>query len=81
MCLSRARNLLLSVGFSQAKLAELPRKDVLIQVIDDEAKQTELEQLAEQHEELKADFDKKFEVKRRKITQGDDLAPGVLEDC
>ncbi|MBB1268750.1 DNA-directed RNA polymerase subunit beta [Shewanella sp. SR44-3] len=77
--LSRARNLLLSAGYSEAKLAELPRKDVLVQVIDDEAKQTELEQLAEQHEELKADFDKKFEIKRRKITQGDDLAPGVLK--
>jgi DNA-directed RNA polymerase subunit beta len=77
--LSRARNLLLSVGVSEAKIAELPRKDVLIQVIDDETKQTELEQLAEQHEELKADFDKKFEIKRRKITQGDDLAPGVLK--
>ena len=77
--LGRARNLLLAAGFSEAKLAELPRKDLLIQVIEDEAKQTELEQLAEQHEELRADFDKKFEVKRRKITQGDDLAPGVLK--
>jgi len=77
--LSRARNLLLSAGFTEAQIAALPRKDVLIQVIDDEAKQTELEQLAEQHEELKADFDKKFEIKRRKITQGDDLAPGVLK--
>ncbi|MCW3173651.1 DNA-directed RNA polymerase subunit beta [Shewanella subflava] len=77
--LGRARNLLLAAGFSEAKLAELPRKDLLIQVIDDEAKQTELEQLAEQHEELRADFDKKFEIKRRKITQGDDLAPGVLK--
>ncbi|QYJ79012.1 DNA-directed RNA polymerase subunit beta [Shewanella acanthi] len=77
--LSRARNLLLGAGFTEAQIAALPRKDVLVQVIDDEAKQTELEQLAEQHEELKADFDKKFEVKRRKITQGDDLAPGVLK--
>jgi DNA-directed RNA polymerase subunit beta len=77
--LGRARNLLSAAGFSEAKLAELPRKDLLIQVIDDEAKQTELEQLAEQHEELRADFDKKFETKRRKITQGDDLAPGVLK--
>ncbi|MCT7943654.1 MULTISPECIES: DNA-directed RNA polymerase subunit beta [Shewanella] len=77
--LGRARNLLLAAGFSEAKLAELPRKDLLIQVIDDETKQTELEQLAEQHEELRADFDKKFEIKRRKITQGDDLAPGVLK--
>ncbi|QDZ89198.1 DNA-directed RNA polymerase subunit beta [Shewanella decolorationis] len=77
--LSRARNLLLSAGFTEAQIAALPRKDVLVQVIDDETKQTELEQLAEQHEELKADFDKKFEIKRRKITQGDDLAPGVLK--
>ncbi|QSX33478.1 DNA-directed RNA polymerase subunit beta [Shewanella avicenniae] len=75
----RARNLLLNAGFSEAKLAEMPRKDYLVQVIDDETKQTELEQLAEQHEELKADFDKKFDIKRRKITQGDDLAPGVLK--
>ncbi|GCF91818.1 DNA-directed RNA polymerase subunit beta [Shewanella sp. M16] len=77
--LSRARNLLIGAGFTEAQIAALPRKDVLVQVIDDEAKQTELEQLAEQHEELKADFDKKFEIKRRKITQGDDLAPGVLK--
>lgn len=75
----RARNLLLNSGFSEAKLADMPRKEYLVQVVDDEAKQTELEQLAEQHEELKADFDKKFEIKRRKITQGDDLAPGVLK--
>ena len=27
----------------------------------------------------KLTFDNKFEVKRRKITQGDDLAPGVLK--
>ncbi|MBV7316444.1 DNA-directed RNA polymerase subunit beta [Shewanella sp. NIFS-20-20] len=77
--LGRARNLLLAAGYSEAKLAEIPRKEWLLQVIDDEGKQTELEQLAEQNEELKADFDKKFDLKRRKITQGDDLAPGVLK--
>ncbi|MCL1040007.1 DNA-directed RNA polymerase subunit beta [Shewanella submarina] len=75
----RARNLLVNAGYSEAQLAEISRKDYLTQAIDDETKQTELEQLAEQHEELKADFDKKFEIKRRKITQGDDLAPGVLK--
>ncbi|CAM4211852.1 MULTISPECIES: DNA-directed RNA polymerase subunit beta [Shewanella] len=75
----RARNLLLGAGFAEAELDALPRPQLLVQTIEDEAKQTELEQLAEQHEELKADFDKKFEIKRRKITQGDDLAPGVLK--
>ncbi|GAA4886088.1 DNA-directed RNA polymerase subunit beta [Ferrimonas pelagia] len=75
----RARNLLLSAGLSEAQLNGLGRDKWLEQPLDDEAKQTELEQLADQHEELKAEFDKKFETKRRKITQGDDLAPGVLK--
>ncbi|WP_299494155.1 DNA-directed RNA polymerase subunit beta [uncultured Shewanella sp.] len=75
----RARNLLASTGLSDVQIATIPRSQLLLQNIDDEAKQTELEQLSEQHAELKADFDKKFEVKRRKITQGDDLAPGVLK--
>ncbi|MEN1529378.1 hypothetical protein, partial [Pseudomonas aeruginosa] len=45
----------------------------------DEEKQNQLEQLAEQYDELKHEFEKKLEAKRRKITQGDDLAPGVLK--
>ncbi|GIU02542.1 DNA-directed RNA polymerase subunit beta [Shewanella algidipiscicola] len=77
--IGRARNLLLGAGYTEAQLDAIPRSQLLVQTIDDETKQTELEQLAEQAEELKADFDKKFEVKRRKITQGDDLAPGVLK--
>ncbi|WP_110456992.1 DNA-directed RNA polymerase subunit beta [Shewanella algidipiscicola] len=77
--IGRARNLLIGAGYTEAQLDAIPRSQLLVQTIDDETKQTELEQLAEQAEELKADFDKKFEVKRRKITQGDDLAPGVLK--
>ena len=77
--IGRARNLLLGAGYTEAQLDAIPRSQLLVQTIDDETKQTELEQLAEQAEELKADFDKKFEIKRRKITQGDDLAPGVLK--
>ena len=47
--------------------------------LTDEEKQNQLEQLAEQYDELKHEFEKKLEAKRRKITQGDDLAPGVLK--
>ena len=54
-------------------------KMVNVQNLADEAQQAELEQIAEQYDNIKADFDKKFEIKRRKITQGDDLAPGVLK--
>ncbi|MDO2949684.1 DNA-directed RNA polymerase subunit beta [Aeromonas simiae] len=75
----RARNLLTSAGYSEDKLSKLDRTKWFELAIEDEGKQTELEQIAEQHVELKADFDKKFENKRRKIIQGDDLAPGVLK--
>src|SRR5699024_6736081 len=74
---ARARNVLINSGMSAERVAKIARNQLLEQAIDDEAKQIELEQLAEQHAELKADFDKKFENKRHKITQGDDLAPGV----
>ncbi|MCX2957107.1 MAG: hypothetical protein K7J15_05225, partial [Candidatus Regiella insecticola] len=47
--------------------------------LSDEEKQCQLEQLAEQCDELKSEFEKKLEGKRRKIIQGDDLAPGVLK--
>ncbi|ROQ18778.1 DNA-directed RNA polymerase subunit beta [Gallaecimonas pentaromativorans] len=75
----RAKNLLLSSGFDEAKLVKLEKAKLLEQSIDDEAKQVELEKIAEQLIEIKADFDKKFEAKRAKIIQGDDLAPGVLK--
>ena len=42
-------------------------------------KQNQLEQLAEQYEELRKEFEHKLEVKRKKIIKGDDLAPGVLK--
>ncbi|ELC7281362.1 DNA-directed RNA polymerase subunit beta [Aeromonas veronii] len=75
----RSRNLLLAAGYSEERLNKLDRSKWFELAIEDEGKQTELEQIAEQHVELKAEFDKKFENKRRKIIQGDDLAPGVLK--
>ncbi len=77
--LARVRTLLLASGYSEDKIASMDREKLFVQTLDDEALQNQLEQLAEQYDELKAEFDKKFETKRRKITQGDDLAPGVLK--
>ncbi|WP_444996862.1 DNA-directed RNA polymerase subunit beta [Aliikangiella sp. IMCC44359] len=45
----------------------------------DEELQTQIEALAANLEEQKKEYDKKLEIKRVKITQGDDLAPGVLK--
>ena len=77
--LARVRTLLLSAGYGEDKISSMNRDTLFAQTLDDEALQNQLEQLAEQYDELKAEFDKKFETKRRKITQGDDLAPGVLK--
>ncbi|NCB59436.1 MAG: DNA-directed RNA polymerase subunit beta, partial [Gammaproteobacteria bacterium] len=75
----RARSLLIANGFGEDRLSKLDRKRWLEQSLDDEGKQVELEQIAEQHIALKEEFDRKFEAKRQKIIQGDDLAPGVLK--
>jgi DNA-directed RNA polymerase subunit beta len=76
---ARTQNLLLKSGVDQAKLDSMPREKWFDITLKSEDAQSELDQSAQQHEEVKNDFDKKFENKRRKITQGDDLAPGVLK--
>ena len=76
---ARARKLLLEAGLNEAELTNMSRTNWLVQNLSDEGQQGELEQIAEQYDNIKADYDKKYEIKRRKITQGDDLAPGVLK--
>ncbi|AFP85626.1 DNA-directed RNA polymerase, beta subunit [secondary endosymbiont of Heteropsylla cubana] len=76
---SRIHEVLISGGIELAHLNTLHRTRWLELNLSDEDKQNQLEQLAEQYEELKHKFEKKLEEKRRKITQADDLAPGVLK--
>lgn len=45
----------------------LDRTQWLEQTLADEDKQNQLEQLAEQYEELRKDFEHKLEIKRSKI--------------
>ena len=45
----------------------------------DEDINVKLETIAEQIEQQRKDFDERFEQKKKKITMGDDLAPGVLK--
>ena len=60
-------------------LQEIPRdKWVDISLKEDEASQA-FEQVIGQLKELQSNFEKKLDAKRKKITQGDDLAPGVLK--
>lgn len=76
---TRVRSLLIAGGFDAKNLDKLDRTKWLEQSLSDEAQQNQLEQLAEQYEELRKEFERKLEVQRGKIIQGDDLAPGVLK--
>ncbi|WP_411992876.1 DNA-directed RNA polymerase subunit beta [Agarivorans sp. DSG3-1] len=76
---ARAKSVLIAAGKSEADLDRQQPADWLEAALSDENAQTQLEQIAAQYDEIKAEFDKQFDIKRRKITQGDDLAPGVLK--
>lgn len=76
---ARASALLTKNGFSTEKLSELPREKWFDLPLTDADAQSELEQISTQYFETKEFFDKKFEAKRTKITQGDELSPGVLK--
>ncbi len=73
----KALNILVDSGKNEQRLLQMPRAQWLEVVVDDETKQTYLDQIINQYDEIKADYDKEFEIKRHKITQGNDLAPGM----
>ncbi len=60
-------------------LARLERKEWFAIRMKDDAAAEAIEKAQEQIERHKAEFDKRFEHKKSKITAGDDLAPGVLK--
>ncbi|MGD8546326.1 MAG: DNA-directed RNA polymerase subunit beta [Thiohalophilus sp.] len=64
---------------TKAYLEEVPREKWFeIRLRNDDAN-AQLEAIAAQIKQLRKDFDEKFEEKKRKLTTGDDLAPGVLK--
>ncbi len=76
---ARVRKLLLLSGMKETALDKMSREKWLSQSLNDDEQQMQLEQLSEQYEELRKEFEQKLEVQRSKIIQGDDLAPGVLK--
>jgi len=73
----KALSILIGAGHDEARILQMPRAQWLEVLIDDETKQSHLDQIVAQYDQIKADYDKEFDLKRRKIIQGDDLAPGV----
>lgn len=73
--------MLVAGGVEAEKLDKLPRDRWLELGLTDEEKQNQLEQLAEQYDELKHEFEKKLEAKRRKNHPGRRSGTGRAEDC
>ncbi len=66
-------------AITDAYLDSLKKDDWFRINVKDEAAAEFLERAAEQLKSQKDEFDKRFKEKQTKITQGDDLAPGVLK--
>ncbi|MBM3117924.1 DNA-directed RNA polymerase subunit beta [Jeongeupia naejangsanensis] len=61
-------------------LADLPSKHDWFDIrLADEESARQLEAMKDLIAQMKADFDLKFEDKKRKLTQGDELPPGVIK--
>jgi len=60
-------------------LKSLPREQWLAISVKDDDVNAQLEGAAERLRAQRAEFDRRFEEKKQKITAGDDLAPGVLK--
>src|SRR5512147_2438099 len=66
-------------AIDEAYLDDVPREQWFeIRLADDDAN-AQLEHVAERMREQRKEFERRLEDKRQKITQGDDLAPGVLK--
>ncbi|MEE9356061.1 MAG: DNA-directed RNA polymerase subunit beta, partial [Methylococcaceae bacterium] len=64
---------------TQEYLNELRRSEWFGIKLKNEDVNVQLEAVAEQIEQQRKNFDDKFEIKKKKITMGDDLPPGVLK--
>jgi DNA-directed RNA polymerase subunit beta len=64
---------------TKAYLMEVPREKWFEIRLRDAAANKQLEAAAKQFKQERIEFEKAFDAKRNKITQGDDLAPGVLK--
>ena len=60
-------------------LSNLPREDWFKLRMSNEAANQQLERAEAQLAERRVELDERFEDKKNKLTQGDDLAPGVLK--
>ncbi|CAD83239.1 DNA-directed RNA polymerase, beta-subunit [Candidatus Blochmanniella floridana] len=75
----RVYALLISSGVKKESLLDMNRCAWLNLKLKDITKQNQLLQLSHQYLDLKRIFEEKISIQYQKITQGDELAPGILK--
>jgi DNA-directed RNA polymerase subunit beta len=60
-------------------LTQLKKEDWFSISLKDDAVNQQVEKISQQLKQARLDLEEKFEAKRKKLTQGNDLAPGVLK--
>jgi len=64
---------------TQSHLEQIPREKWFEISVNNDAVNKQLERASERLDILKRDFDRQYTEKEKKLTSGDDLAPGVLK--
>ena len=77
--LRQVRAHLVKNGMKEKDVEKLSDTEVLAQRLDDDTAQRQLEEFAVRLTDYKKEYQEKFETARKKITEGDDLTPGVLK--
>ncbi len=77
--LNQVRVLLVKSGMKQADVDKLSNDELLQQHLSDDKAQRQLEEFQLRLDEYAKEYKKKFEAEKKKITEGDDLTPGVLK--
>ena len=77
--LRQVRAHLIKNGMKEKDVEKLSDTEVLAQRLDDDTAQRQLEEFAVRLTDYKKEYQEKFETARKKITEGDDLTPGVLK--
>ena len=75
----QARHVLAKAGVPENELKHLSDAELFDYRIDDDNATRELEEIGARLDEYRLEYKDKFETIRRKLTEGDDLTPGVLK--
>ncbi|URJ25032.1 DNA-directed RNA polymerase subunit beta [Candidatus Blochmannia ocreatus (nom. nud.)] len=76
---NRVYDILINSGITKDQLSITNRNNWFNFIVPNKNTQQQLSQFSKQYTNLKNIFKKKMEAQERKITQGDELAPGILK--